>query len=342
MFPLSVTSVSPVLSREVVPGELFRLGSPAAVSAVRVHVLTVPVETLPVSVDRLQDSGPPHVLVGNLSLSCSCHSSTCSCWWSVTCSFHLFRSKVERGRILKGTGVPEAVDTDLTNICSEYTDVVLPFIAKHPDLWNPSTHTLELYTQLVAFVMAYRSVSTNTHTHVYNIPALCVYVLPVSLCSFQEPQEDEEVGAEEEEEEEEKAPNPPMMVPMADMLNHVSNHNANLEFTPVSSQFKTEGLLLIWYFIVSTVSDLWKPTTFLFISSGRSENGLRPPHSQRWGGVQHLRANGQLAAAAHVRLHRTVSKQQQRHGRHPLQQPLQSGHTRWCSDLRVHVRDEEV
>lgn len=24
-----------------------------------------------------------------------------------------------------------------------------------------------------------------------------------------------------------------MMVPMADMLNHVANHNANLEFTPV-------------------------------------------------------------------------------------------------------------
>ncbi|XP_053282966.1 N-lysine methyltransferase setd6 [Pleuronectes platessa] len=118
----------------------------------------------------------------------------------------MFWSKVERARILKGTGIPEAVDTDLTNICSEYTDVVLPFIAKHPDLWNPSTHTLELYTQLVAFVMAY---------------------------SFQEPQEDdEEVSDEEEDGEEEKAPNPPMMVPMADMLNHVSNHNANLEFTP--------------------------------------------------------------------------------------------------------------
>uniref|UniRef100_A0A8C2FUB4 N-lysine methyltransferase SETD6 n=1 Tax=Cyprinus carpio TaxID=7962 RepID=A0A8C2FUB4_CYPCA len=43
--------------------------------------------------------------------------------------------------------------------------------------------------------------------------------------SFQEPVEDEE-------EEEEKEPNPPMMVPIADMLNHVSKHNANLEYTP--------------------------------------------------------------------------------------------------------------
>ncbi|CAJ1057481.1 N-lysine methyltransferase setd6 [Xyrichtys novacula] len=118
----------------------------------------------------------------------------------------MFWSKEERDRLLRGTGVPEAVDTDLANIQREYKDVVLPFINKHPDLWNPNTHTLELYTQLVAFVMAY---------------------------SFQEPQEEED-DEEDEDEEEEKDPNPPMMVPMADMLNHVSNHNANLEFTPDS------------------------------------------------------------------------------------------------------------
>lgn len=45
--------------------------------------------------------------------------------------------------------------------------------------------------------------------------------------SFQEPNEGED-------EDEDEDPNPPMMVPMADMLNHVSNHNANLEYTPVS------------------------------------------------------------------------------------------------------------
>ncbi|KAM9375482.1 N-lysine methyltransferase setd6 isoform 2-T2 [Pholidichthys leucotaenia] len=116
----------------------------------------------------------------------------------------MFWSKEERDHLLKGTGIPEAVDRDLVNIQSEYTDVVLPFMVKHPDLWNPKTHTLDLYTQLVAFVMAY---------------------------SFQEPQEEDE---DEENDEEEKAPNPPMMVPVADILNHVSNHNANLEFTPDS------------------------------------------------------------------------------------------------------------
>ncbi|XP_057692396.1 N-lysine methyltransferase setd6 [Corythoichthys intestinalis] len=116
----------------------------------------------------------------------------------------MFWSKAERDRLLMGTGIPEAVDKDLANIQREYRDVVLPFMAKHPDIWNPLTHTLELYMQLVAFVMAY---------------------------SFQEPQEELEED-DEEEEEDEKAPNPPMMVPMADMLNHVSKHNANLEFTP--------------------------------------------------------------------------------------------------------------
>lgn len=66
------------------------------------------------------------------------------------------RPKEERGRLLKGTGVPEAVDRDLANIQSEYTKVVLPFIQSHPEWWSTEEHTLELYTQLVAFVMAYR------------------------------------------------------------------------------------------------------------------------------------------------------------------------------------------
>ncbi|KAI5617283.1 N-lysine methyltransferase setd6 [Silurus asotus] len=106
----------------------------------------------------------------------------------------MFWSKEEREKLLKGTGIPEAVDTDLSNIEKEYNNTVLPFMRSHPELWDPQHHTLELYQSLVAFVMAY---------------------------SFQEPDEDED-----------EDPNPPMMVPMADMLNHVSDHNANLEYTP--------------------------------------------------------------------------------------------------------------
>ncbi|KAL0968537.1 hypothetical protein UPYG_G00268150 [Umbra pygmaea] len=121
-----------------------------------------------------------------------------SLWPDFTALDHpMFWSKDERDVLLKGTGIPEAVDTDLTNIQKEYENIVLPFIRLHPNLWDPEIHTQDLYRSLVAFVMAY---------------------------SFQEPLE--------EEEEDEKDPNPPMMVPMADMLNHVSNHNANLEYTP--------------------------------------------------------------------------------------------------------------
>lgn len=113
----------------------------------------------------------------------------------------MFWSKEERDKLLKGTGICEAVETDLANIQEEYMDTVLPFIQSHPELWNPERHTLDLYRSLVAFVMAY---------------------------SFQEPLEEED----DDDEEEDKDANPPMMVPMADMLNHVSNHNANLVYTP--------------------------------------------------------------------------------------------------------------
>lgn len=61
--------------------------------------------------------------------------------------------------MLQGTGVPEAVEKDLANIRSEYYSIVLPFMEAHPDLFSPRVRSLELYHQLVALVMAYRSVS---------------------------------------------------------------------------------------------------------------------------------------------------------------------------------------
>ncbi|XP_043935456.1 N-lysine methyltransferase SETD6 [Protopterus annectens] len=51
---------------------------------------------------------------------------------------------------------------------------------------------------------------------------LCFLCVLFPHYSFQEPLK--------EEEEDEKDPNPPMMVPVADLLNHVANHNANLEY----------------------------------------------------------------------------------------------------------------
>ncbi|XP_067408867.1 N-lysine methyltransferase SETD6 isoform X2 [Emydura macquarii macquarii] len=108
----------------------------------------------------------------------------------------MFWPEEERVRLLQGTGILEAVDKDLANIQLEYTSIILPFMESHLDIFDPQLHTLELYQRLVAFVMAY---------------------------SFQEPLD--------EEDEDEKEPNPPMMVPMADILNHVANHNANLEYS---------------------------------------------------------------------------------------------------------------
>ncbi|XP_032139963.1 N-lysine methyltransferase SETD6 isoform X1 [Sapajus apella] len=107
----------------------------------------------------------------------------------------MFWPEEERRRLLQGTGVPEAVEKDLDGIRSEYHSIVLPFMEAHPDLFSLRVHSLELYLQLVALVMAY---------------------------SFQEPLEEEE---------DEKEPNSPMMVPAADILNHLANHNANLEYS---------------------------------------------------------------------------------------------------------------
>ncbi|KAM5262830.1 N-lysine methyltransferase SETD6 [Ctenodactylus gundi] len=109
----------------------------------------------------------------------------------------MFWPEEERRRLLQGTGVPEAVEKDLYNIRGEYYSIVLPFMEAHPDLFRPRVRSPELYHQLVALVMAY---------------------------SFQEP-------LEEEEDEDEKEPNSPLMVPAADILNHLAHHNANLEYS---------------------------------------------------------------------------------------------------------------
>ncbi|XP_044111971.1 N-lysine methyltransferase SETD6 [Neovison vison] len=138
----------------------------------------------------------------------------------------MFWPEEERRRLLQGTGVPEAVEKDLANIRSEYYSIVLPFMETHPDLFSPRVRSLELYRQLVALVMAY---------------------------SFQEPLEEEE---------DEKEPNSPLMVPAADILNHLANHNANLEYSPnclrmVATQpipegheiFNTYGQMANWQLI---------------------------------------------------------------------------------------------
>ncbi|XP_078067284.1 N-lysine methyltransferase setd6 isoform X1 [Mustelus asterias] len=120
--------------------------------------------------------------------------------WPDFSSLHhpMFWSEEERNRLLLGTGVALAVEKDLLNIEEEYNSIVLPFMNSHLNTFNPQKHTLDLYKKLVAFIMAY---------------------------SFQEPEDDET-------DDDDETPKPPMMVPMADILNHVTNHNARLDFAP--------------------------------------------------------------------------------------------------------------
>ncbi|XP_046360265.1 N-lysine methyltransferase setd6-like [Haliotis cracherodii] len=111
----------------------------------------------------------------------------------------MFWTQSEREELLKGTGVIEAVDRDLVNITHDFKKLVQPFIQKHKDVFGPLYDDIEFYKKIVAFVMAY---------------------------SFTEPVKMDG----EEEDEADTVTSPPMMVPLADILNHVAKNNANLEF----------------------------------------------------------------------------------------------------------------
>lgn len=107
---------------------------------------------------------------------------------------------------LQGTGVPEAVNRDIKNIRHEYENIVLPCISKHPDLFNVEIHNLDLYKKMVAFVMSYSFTEPSKR-------------LPISL----------DIDDDDENETETHHP-PPVMVPMADALNHIAKNNAKLLF----------------------------------------------------------------------------------------------------------------
>ncbi|KAL4240291.1 N-lysine methyltransferase setd6 [Mactra antiquata] len=113
----------------------------------------------------------------------------------------MFWSSKERDTLLQGTGVNDAVNTDLQNIENEFTSIVLPYIEKHNDKFSPVCKDIEFYKKMVAFVMSY---------------------------SFTENSSNDNTDEIDDGEEVKKAP--PMMVPMADILNHVAKNNACLNF----------------------------------------------------------------------------------------------------------------
>ncbi|XP_076469350.1 N-lysine methyltransferase setd6-like [Babylonia areolata] len=113
----------------------------------------------------------------------------------------MFWSQKEREDLLRGTGVDHSVNRDLQLLEEDFHTKALPFMQKHPQVFSPACQSLKLFTRMVAFVMAY---------------------------SFYEKKDEEEEENSDDEEEESKRL--PMMVPLADILNHVANNNAALTF----------------------------------------------------------------------------------------------------------------
>ncbi|KAK3742989.1 hypothetical protein QZH41_015617, partial [Actinostola sp. cb2023] len=103
----------------------------------------------------------------------------------------MFWGKEDRKRLLKDTEIVEDVEQDLKCIEKEYQKVVNLFIKKNTEKFSTGTHTMDLYKHMAAFVMAYSFTENSPSCH---------------------------------------GDNAPVMVPMADILNHHSNNNAHLEF----------------------------------------------------------------------------------------------------------------
>ncbi|ELT98776.1 hypothetical protein CAPTEDRAFT_151537 [Capitella teleta] len=124
----------------------------------------------------------------------------------------MFWSSDEVKRELKGTGIPSLVESDLLNISKEFNDLVLPFIQKHSNVFSDECKCLKFYKKMVAFVMAY---------------------------SFTEPPPSPDLDDSDDLSGDEHDLMPqPMMVPMADILNHVAKNSARLDFPKGSSSLK--------------------------------------------------------------------------------------------------------
>ncbi|XP_069134186.1 N-lysine methyltransferase setd6-like [Argopecten irradians] len=111
----------------------------------------------------------------------------------------MFWPENERESLLgTANGILKCVESDIKSLTAEFNTIVLPFVQKHSDVLSPACESLDLYKKMVAFVMAY---------------------------SFTEPAPDEDQAKEDV-----PTKSAPMMVPMADILNHVAHNNAELRF----------------------------------------------------------------------------------------------------------------
>ncbi|KAK7495545.1 hypothetical protein BaRGS_00013243, partial [Batillaria attramentaria] len=124
----------------------------------------------------------------------------------------MFWSSKEREELLTGTGVVESVNRDLAMMENDFNTKALPFMQKHSDVFGPQCQSLELYKKMVAFIMAYS------------------FTEPRGPGAKQSGKDQGDAGKDEEEDGDDAGTSPPMMVPLADILNHVANNNASLNF----------------------------------------------------------------------------------------------------------------
>ena len=100
----------------------------------------------------------------------------------------------EIDRLLKGTGVLERMKCETVLMERDFVDIVQPFMARHKDLFNNSALSLTMYKKMVAFVMAYSFTDVACRNSFASV----------------------------------------MMVPVADILNHHSRHNAKITYQRTS------------------------------------------------------------------------------------------------------------
>ncbi|XP_067929235.1 N-lysine methyltransferase setd6-like isoform X2 [Watersipora subatra] len=104
---------------------------------------------------------------------------------------------------LKCTGLASSVATDIHNMRKEYDSTLLPLITEHPELFkDPRYRDFDVIKQVCAFIMAY-SFTDDVSRQVLS-------------------------DSDESDDEEEMQPPATLMVPLADLLNHVPDHNAEL------------------------------------------------------------------------------------------------------------------
>ncbi|CAL1537075.1 unnamed protein product [Lymnaea stagnalis] len=122
------------------------------------------------------------------------------------------RSDIEK--LLRGTGVDLAVERDLKMIRDDYNKLVLPFFDRHSDEISKGQMDLDYFKKMVAFVMSY-SFTEPRHRRTKN----------------SENSNSGDSGEEESDsDDDEPSMLPPMMVPLADTLNHITHNNAKLTF----------------------------------------------------------------------------------------------------------------